>query len=176
MTTSTSAPAVAFIRDETTSKPLPHVGDLPSLAEVQQDLTILTGLPLPIIVDLRRQLSHLAADVDAVLYRILSEAGTKDQRSDAEPDRLLTPQAAAARFGVYEAVVPRPRRRDPGSPAASRGSWSEHRFDDTPACPYASPSGRSRRKERPDAPTVVEVPPAQCLGPVLRSHHDDAGR
>jgi hypothetical protein len=42
----------------------------------------------------------LAADVDAVLYRILSEAGTKDQRSDAEPDRLLTPQAAAARFGV----------------------------------------------------------------------------
>ena len=72
----------------------------PSLVEVQKDLTILTGLPLPIVVDLRRQISHLAADVDAVLYRILSEAGTKDQRSDAEPDRLLTPLAAAARFGV----------------------------------------------------------------------------
>jgi hypothetical protein len=72
----------------------------PSLVEVQQDLTILTGLPLPIVVDLRRQISHLAADVDAVLYQILSEAGTKDQRSDAEPDRWLTPQAAAARFGV----------------------------------------------------------------------------
>lgn len=72
----------------------------PSLVEVQKDLTILTGLPLPIVVDLRRQISHLAADVDAVLYRILSEAGTKDQRSDAEPDRLLTPQVAAARFGV----------------------------------------------------------------------------
>jgi len=70
------------------------------LVEVQQDLTILTGLPLPIVVDLRRQIGHLAADVDAVLYRILSEAGTKDQRSDAEPDRLLTPLAAAARFGV----------------------------------------------------------------------------
>jgi hypothetical protein len=66
----------------------------PSLVEVQQDLTILTGLPLPIVVDLRRQISHLAADVDAVLYRILSEARTKDQRSDAE------------------------RRRDPRSPAA----------------------------------------------------------
>jgi len=72
----------------------------PSLVELQQDLTILTGLPLPIVVDLRRQISHLAADVDAVLYRILSEAGSKDQRSDAEPDRLLTPLAAAARFGV----------------------------------------------------------------------------
>jgi hypothetical protein len=83
----------------------------PSLVEVQQDLTILTGLPLPIVVDLRRQISHLAADVDAVLYRILSEARTKDQRSDAEPDRLLTPLAAAA-------VAPRPRRRDPRSPAA----------------------------------------------------------
>jgi hypothetical protein len=56
----------------------------PSLVEVQQDLTILTGLPLPILVDLRRQISHLAADVDAVLYQILSEAGTKDQRSDAD--------------------------------------------------------------------------------------------
>lgn len=72
----------------------------PSLVEVQKDLTILNGLPLPIVVDLRRQISHLAADVDAVLYRILNEAGTKDQRSDAEPDRLLTPEAAAARFGV----------------------------------------------------------------------------
>ena len=49
----------------------------PSLVELQQDLTILTGLPLPIVVDLRRQISHLAADVDAVLYRILSEKNPK---------------------------------------------------------------------------------------------------
>lgn len=73
---------------------------IPSLVEVQRDLTILTGLPLLIVVDLRRQISHLAADVDAALYWLLSEAGTKDQRSDAEPDRLLAPEAAAARFGV----------------------------------------------------------------------------
>ena len=72
----------------------------PSLVEVQKDPTILTGLPLPMVVDLRRQISHLAADVDAVFYRILSEAWTKGQRSGAEPDRLLTPEAAAARFGV----------------------------------------------------------------------------
>ncbi len=73
---------------------------MPSLAEVQQDPTILTGLPLPAIVDLRRQISHLTADVDAVLYQTLTEVSTKDQRSDAEPDRLLTPETAAARFGV----------------------------------------------------------------------------
>lgn len=72
----------------------------PSLAEVQRDPTILTGLPLPVIVDLRRQISHLAADVDAVLNQTLTEARTPDQRSDAEPDQLLTPDAAAARFGV----------------------------------------------------------------------------
>lgn len=72
----------------------------PSLVEVQKDPTILTGLPLPIVVDLRRQISHLAADLDAVLYRTLSEARTKDRQPDAEPDRLLTPEAAAARFGV----------------------------------------------------------------------------
>src|SRR6266851_6534468 len=87
-------------RDERPAKPLPMSETMPSLAEVQRDPTILTGLPLPVIVDLRRQISHLAADVDAVLYRTLTEVRTKDQRSDIEPDRLLTPEAAAARFGV----------------------------------------------------------------------------
>ena len=73
----------------------------PSLAAVQQDPSILTGLPQPALVELRRQLSHLAADVDAVLCQTpLPEARTEDQRMDAKPDRLLTPDAAAARFGV----------------------------------------------------------------------------
>jgi hypothetical protein len=70
------------------------------LAAVQQDPTILSGLPLPVIVELRRQISHLAADVDAVLYQTMTEPGTPHERSDVEPDRLLTPEAAAARFGV----------------------------------------------------------------------------
>ena len=72
----------------------------PSLTEVQQDPSILPRLPRPAIVELRRQISHLAADVDAVLCQPLPEARTKDQWTDAEPDRLLTPAAAAARFGV----------------------------------------------------------------------------
>jgi hypothetical protein len=73
---------------------------LPSLTEVQQDPTILTRLPVPAILDLRRQIAHLAADVDAALYQTLTEERTTDHRSDPEPDRLLTPEAAAARSGV----------------------------------------------------------------------------
>lgn len=71
-----------------------------SLAAVQQDPTILTGLPLPVILELRRQISHLAADVDAVLYQTMTEPGTQHERSAVEPDQLLTPEAAAAQFGV----------------------------------------------------------------------------
>jgi hypothetical protein len=72
----------------------------PSLVAVQQDPTILTGLPLPVIVELRRQISHLAADVDAVLYQAMTEPGIQHERSAVAPDRLLTPEAAATRFGV----------------------------------------------------------------------------
>lgn len=71
---------------------------LPSLGEVQKDPTMLTGLPLTVIVDLRRQVSHLAADVDAAFFDALAQASKQDDRP--KPDRLLTPDAAAARFGV----------------------------------------------------------------------------
>ena len=84
---------------------------MPSLAEVQRDPTILTGLPLPVIVDLRRQITHLAADVDAVLYRTLTEVRTKDQRSDIEPDRLLTPEAAAVALGRFAPAEAMPLAR-----------------------------------------------------------------
>lgn len=73
---------------------------LPSLAEVQRDPTILTGLSLPVIVDLRRQLSHLAADLDAAFCQAMTQTRTQDPPAPIEPDRLLTPDAAAARFGV----------------------------------------------------------------------------
>jgi hypothetical protein len=94
-------PGVAYILGMSPPRsraPRSEIG--PSLAEVQQNPIILTRLPLTVIVDLRRQISHLAADVDAVLYQTLTEAGTTDHRSDVEPDRLLTPEAAAVRFAV----------------------------------------------------------------------------
>lgn len=103
---------------------------MPSLAEVQRDPTILTGLPLPVIVDLRRQISHLAADVDAVLYQTLTEARTPDQRSNAEPDQLLTPDAAAARFGVTKRWLLDHADEIPGVRRLSRKivRFSEHRL------------------------------------------------
>ena len=82
------------------SRPSSPPAPMPSLAEVQRDPTILTGLPVPVIVDLHRQVSHVAADLDAAFYRAITQAGAQDHRADAEPDRLLTPDAAALRFGV----------------------------------------------------------------------------
>ena len=101
---------------------------MPSLAEVQRDPTILTGLPLPVIVDLRRQISHLAADVDAVLYQTLTEARTPDQRSNAEPDQLLTPDAAAARFGVTKRWLLDHADEIPGVLSRKIVRFSEHRL------------------------------------------------
>jgi hypothetical protein len=128
---------------------------MPSLAEVQQDPTTLTGLPLPVIVDLRRQISHLAADVDAVLYRTLTEVRTKDQRSDVEPDRLLTPEAAAARFGVTKRWLLDHPEEIPGVRRLSRKivRFSERRLarflERTPVCRHARLSLRFPLREKP---------------------------
>jgi hypothetical protein len=73
---------------------------VPSLAEVQQDPTILTGLPVSVIVDLRRQVGHLAADLEAAFSQAMAQAGAQHHDAEVERDRLLTPDAAAARFGV----------------------------------------------------------------------------
>ncbi|MGH7484048.1 MAG: hypothetical protein ACREMY_00410, partial [bacterium] len=55
-------------------------------------------LPLTVIVSLRRQVSHLAADVDAALFHAITQASKQDDHP--KPDRLLTPEVAAERFGV----------------------------------------------------------------------------
>jgi hypothetical protein len=73
---------------------------LPSLTEVQRDPTILTGLSLTVIVDLRRQISHLTADLDAAFCQAMTRTRPQDPPAPVEPDRWLTPDAAAARFGV----------------------------------------------------------------------------
>jgi hypothetical protein len=73
---------------------------LPSLGNVQEDPTILAGLSLTVIVDLRRQVSHLAADLDAVLFGAVAETRRPDYPAEVGDDRLLTPAEAAKRFGV----------------------------------------------------------------------------
>ena len=74
--------------------------NVPSLLDVYKDPTVLTGLPLPVIMTLRRQVSHLAADLDAAVVTALTNTMLLERRSEPEADRLLTPEAAAARFRV----------------------------------------------------------------------------
>jgi hypothetical protein len=71
---------------------------VPSLAEVHDDPTVLSRLPVSVIVCLRRQVSHLAADIDTALFTAMGQTRQRDE--PPYPDRLLTPEAAAERFGV----------------------------------------------------------------------------
>ncbi len=73
---------------------------VPSLAEVQRDPVLLEALSVAAIVALRRQLSHLAADLDAAFCQAIAQIARHDRPAESPSDRLLTPEAAAARFGV----------------------------------------------------------------------------
>jgi hypothetical protein len=73
---------------------------VPALGEVQKDPAVLGRMPLAVMVDLRRQVSHLAADIDAAFFSAVGEAQRPDHHTEARPDQLLTPAAAAERFGV----------------------------------------------------------------------------
>lgn len=89
--------------EEPESAPVDRSGapaNVPSLLDVYKDPTVLNGLPLPVILTLRRQTSQLAADLDAAVVTTLANAITQDRRPAADADRLLTPEEAAARFGV----------------------------------------------------------------------------
>ena len=99
---------------------------MPSLAEVQQDPAILIGLPWSVVVELRRQIAHIAADVDTILYRLIAEAKTPD----VTPDRLLTPDVAAARFGVTRRWLLDHAAEIPGVRRLSRKvvRFNEHRL------------------------------------------------
>jgi hypothetical protein len=74
--------------------------NVPSLLDVYKDPTVLKGLPLRVIVTLRRQSSQLAADLDAAVVTTLANSITQDRWPAADADKLLTPEEAAARFGV----------------------------------------------------------------------------
>jgi hypothetical protein len=73
---------------------------MPSLVEVQRDPVLLEALSVSAIVALRRQVSHLAADLDAAFFQAMTRTTTPDRPAQTPADRLLTPEAAAERFGV----------------------------------------------------------------------------
>jgi hypothetical protein len=91
------------MHDKKVSQPLgspPESSHGPSLAEVQRDPTLLENLSAATIVTLRRHVSYLAADLDTAFYKAMTRVKSQDPCSEATSDRLLTPEAAAARFGV----------------------------------------------------------------------------
>jgi len=72
---------------------------VPSLAEVATDLGLLDQLPLDVLVDLRRQIGHLAADADAAITLRAAE-GTGRQPADPSEGRYLTIAEVATRTGL----------------------------------------------------------------------------
>jgi hypothetical protein len=71
---------------------------VPSVADVHADRALLDQVPAMVLVELRRQIAHLGADVDAALARHLARP-ERPVHNDAA-DRLLTPEEAAAKYGV----------------------------------------------------------------------------
>ena len=72
----------------------------PSLNEVMDNLGLIDRLPLETLVDLRRQLRHLDAELDAGILRLMAHGNRQQRIQESEPEQLLTPEVAAARFGV----------------------------------------------------------------------------
>ena len=111
-------------------EPHPLTATVPTLADVHKDPAILSRVPLAVLVDLRRQVSHLAADLDAALCSAVAATLHLDQRPVVAPDRLLTPAAAAERFGVTKRWLLDHANDLPGVKRLSRKTirFSEHRL------------------------------------------------
>jgi hypothetical protein len=72
---------------------------VPSLDTVRAEPERLLSLPRPVLLELRRQVGHLAVELDMAL----TETGNNvvvTQPDGAEPDRRLSPPEAAAYLGV----------------------------------------------------------------------------
>ncbi len=67
---------------------------VPTLAQVQADPSIIKGLSRPLLVDLRRQMGYLAADLDAAISLSAKPA------PQSEPNRLMEVPEAAQRMGM----------------------------------------------------------------------------
>lgn len=72
---------------------------VPSLVEVATDLGLLNQLPLDVLVDLRRQIGHLAADADAAIT-LRAAQGAGRQPVEPSEERHLTIAEVATRTGL----------------------------------------------------------------------------
>jgi predicted DNA-binding transcriptional regulator AlpA len=80
------------------SEPAPRLAAVPSLAQLVEAPALLQGLPLDVLLELQRQVGHVAVDLAAAIAR--SQAQPAITPTQAGPERLLTPTEAAARLGT----------------------------------------------------------------------------
>jgi hypothetical protein len=73
---------------------------LPSLDEVVNNVALIHHLPLGALVALRQQLRHLDTDLDAAILKLIGDGNHQQRGQESAPERLLTPEVAATRFGV----------------------------------------------------------------------------
>jgi hypothetical protein len=62
-----------------------------TLGDVQKDPSLLGGVRLAFTVDLRRQVSHLAAEIDGAFFSAVVEAQRRDPRPEARPTSSSPP-------------------------------------------------------------------------------------
>jgi predicted acylesterase/phospholipase RssA len=89
-------------KERPVSEPFPRpvsCAPLPSLSDLQADGALLSRLPLDALLDLRARLGHLAIDLDIAISRQMAPHVQQRQR-ESEPDRLISAEVAATRFGV----------------------------------------------------------------------------
>jgi len=72
---------------------------LPSLSELQADRALLSRLPFDALLELRARLGHLALDLDIAISRQMARH-VQQRQPEGEPDRLISAEVAATRFGV----------------------------------------------------------------------------
>src|SRR5262245_41071188 len=70
---------------------------VPTLAELQSDPGMLNRLPLDILVELRRQVRRLDADLDA---EIAGRMGSPQTASASDPERVVPIEEAAQMLGT----------------------------------------------------------------------------
>lgn len=88
------------------SQPVAGPVRVPRLAEVQADPTLLTALPLDLLVELRRQVRHLDAELDAVITCLM----TRGQKQ-LEPAEVVDVKVAAERLNTSKDSLYRKHRR-----------------------------------------------------------------
>jgi hypothetical protein len=93
---------------------------VPSLPNLVRDPTLISTLPLNSLVELRRDIRRLDADIDAAITLRIAEGNHPERQQQSVADRLITPEQAAAQFRVKTRWLLEHASRIPGVRRLSR--------------------------------------------------------